>query len=572
MSASIEKSETLARELIESIDVFAEAPDAGALRAQILHRARVLVPSDAALLVSRRDGSHEASTVLAEGLRGRTVARLKAVLADPAFAPAAPSLSLPQDEALRGDEYAETMAAVAADGMTSVLTAPLEGVDGREGMLLLARRSSSGFDREESDALEMLARCAAALHRRARIALSERERLAALEQSSAEAVARLNGLRELVAMEQDLLAAILPSVRQDAFAERVSRTLGFRVAVVDAGVPLWDQPLEADLVDVVSRQLHVGQSTLEPTVVGTTVDGRDVVWMAVGVQGELLGGVTTSEVLTERDRQRLRHARAAVSAYLAWMRSLRELQFREQVELVEELLSADHGADSSLLSARLADHGLTSPPFSVIVAAVDPTHRTEGVKALSRAIRPSVSAVHGGSLCVISRAEPSLALAERVRRVLADHAIPAAVGCDGPSVSPLGIRANYDVARSIVGTLVATGRTDKAGDRFTVGALGLLISHGGAESSRILVQRMIGAVLAHDAERGTPLASTALVYLDANQSVRASARELRVHENTVRQRLERIDHLLTDAWRVGPRALDHHVAFRLWSTLEHLPN
>ena len=45
-----------------------------------------------------------------------------------------------------------------------------------------------------------------------------------------------------------------------------------------------------------------------------------------------------------------------------------------------------------------------------------------------------------------------------------------------------------------------------------------------------------------------------------------------MHENTVRQRVERIDELLTDAWRVGPRALDHHVAFRLWATFAHLPD
>ncbi|WP_396645295.1 PucR family transcriptional regulator [Microbacterium sp.] len=572
-----ERHATLAREMVETVGAFAAAHDLGALRASVLQRARILVPSDAAILVYRQDGGEAGTDVVAEGLRDTTVVMLKALLtgddAHTTFDPLEVAQHMAQPSAPTSEgRRAQVLGALAAEGMRAVLSAPLRASADREGILLLARRAASGFDPDESDALELLARCAAPLHRGARAALSGRERMAALEQDVKDSTARLDALRELVSMEQDLLSAILPSVRQEAFAEHVSRTLGCAVTVVDAGVPLWDQPLDADLVDIVAAQLHVARPAVEPTVVGEALDGRAVTWMAVGVQGELLGGIATTAVLSERDRERLRHARAAVSAYLAWMRSTRELQFREQVELVEELMSSGEGADSALMSARLADHGLASPPFSVVVAAVDPAHRTEGIKALSRGIRPSVSAVHGGSLCVITRADQSLALAERVHEVLADHGIPAAVGCDGPSTSPLDIRANYDVARSIVGTLVATGRTDHAGDRFTVGALGLLISHGGAESSRILVRRTIGKVLDHDADRGTPLARTALAYLDANQSVRASASHLRVHENTVRQRVERIDELLTDAWRVGPRALDHHVAFRLWATLAHLPD
>jgi len=576
MDAFAERRATLAREMVETVGAFAAAHDLGALRTSVLQRARILVPSDAAVLVYRQDTAEAGGDVVAEGLRDTTVATLRALLAEGDAEATFDALGAAQDVAQPGEPSTEgrrarALTALAAEGMRSVLSTALRVSTDREGTLVLARRAASGFDADESDALELLARCAAPLHRGARAALAGRERVAALERDVADSAAGLDALRELVSMEHDLLSAILPSVRPEAFAEHVSRTLGCPVAVVDAGVPLWDQPLDADLVDAVSAQLRAARPAVEPTVVGETLDGRAVTWMAVGVQGELLGGIATAAALTERDRDRLRHARAAVSAYLAWMRSTRELQFREQVELVEELMSAGDGVDSALMSARLADHGLASPPFSVVVAAVEPAHRTEGMKALSRGIRPSVSAVHGGSLCVITRADQSLALAERVRRVLADHGIPAAVGCDGPSTSPLGIRANYDVARSIVGTLVATGRTDEAGDRFTVGALGLLISHGGAESSRILVRRMVGAVLDHDADRGTMLARTALVYLDANQSVRSSAANLRVHENTVRQRLERIDDLLTDAWRVGPRALDHHVAFRLWATLDHLP-
>lgn len=74
----------------------------------------------------------------------------------------------------------------------------------------------------------------------------------------------------------------------------------------------------------------------------------------------------------------------------------------------------------------------------------------------------------------------------------------------------------------------------------------------------------IGALLAHDRKRGSDLAATLLSYFDHNQNARTTARKLGIHANTVRQRLASIEELLGH-WGSPARALEIHVALRLWS-------
>lgn len=577
MAASASHPALLARELVDVAAELAAAPDAATLLAVLQHRARVLAPADAVLVAVAPAMAPPAGLLRADGVRDATTARLRDLLGAASDGGLLRGRATTRRDDVGTDAAASAasadpaIAVLAGEGVRTVLAVPLRSGSEAIGTIVLARRSRRAFADHEVERIELLADLAGPLYVRDVERGDLGARVQALEGAQRDAIERLGASEGVVAMEQELLQAMLPSVRREAFAERLSRALGFPIWLVDAGMPLWDQALPSAFAGAVADQLSRTRTGSDPVVAATTADGAELTWLTVGVQGAVLGGVATDATMTEPRRERLRHARAATAAYLAWMRSTRELRFREQVELVEELLSLTDADDSAPLSARMAAHGLTEPPFSVVVAVVAPAHRTESVTALSRGIRPGIAAVHGGEVCLIARADDSLALAERVRRLLADHGIPAAVGCDGPAVSTLAVRGHHDVARSIAGALVASGRGTEAGDRFTVGALGLLISHGGAESSRILVRRMVAAVLDHDRAQGTSLARTALIYLDANRSARDTARTLRVHENTVRQRLERIDGLLTPAWRLGPRALDHHVAFRIWATFEHLP-
>jgi DNA-binding PucR family transcriptional regulator len=81
--------------------------------------------------------------------------------------------------------------------------------------------------------------------------------------------------------------------------------------------------------------------------------------------------------------------------------------------------------------------------------------------------------------------------------------------------------------------------------------------------SRDLARHAIAPLVDYDAEHGTELVTTAAAVLDASQRITIAASVLHVHENTVRQRITRIDHLLGPGWREGGSSLDVHLALRL---------
>ncbi|MGO1543392.1 MAG: helix-turn-helix domain-containing protein [Gulosibacter sp.] len=58
---------------------------------------------------------------------------------------------------------------------------------------------------------------------------------------------------------------------------------------------------------------------------------------------------------------------------------------------------------------------------------------------------------------------------------------------------------------------------------------------------------------------GTPVAETAYEYFDLGCSVAKVSTRMLIHENTVRQRLERVAELLGDGWVPGQSGLDHHI-------------
>jgi len=78
------------------------------------------------------------------------------------------------------------------------------------------------------------------------------------------------------------------------------------------------------------------------------------------------------------------------------------------------------------------------------------------------------------------------------------------------------------------------------------------------------LEASIGALISHDGRRGSELVPTLHAYFDCNQNAKLSAQRLGIHVNTVRQRLATIEELLGH-WGQASRALEIHIAVRLWS-------
>ncbi|AZZ52709.1 helix-turn-helix domain-containing protein [Rathayibacter festucae] len=101
-----------------------------------------------------------------------------------------------------------------------------------------------------------------------------------------------------------------------------------------------------------------------------------------------------------------------------------------------------------------------------------------------------------------------------------------------------------------------------------LGVFAVLLSRTGRQELRDQTARELGPVLAEEAARGVPLLRTLEVFLDQGRRPTATASALRVHVNTVYQRLTALDRLLGREWR--ERALELQVLLRLRRAAEDL--
>ncbi|SHH09621.1 helix-turn-helix domain-containing protein [Pollutimonas bauzanensis] len=92
----------------------------------------------------------------------------------------------------------------------------------------------------------------------------------------------------------------------------------------------------------------------------------------------------------------------------------------------------------------------------------------------------------------------------------------------------------------------------------------LLFEQRGTKDLNSFIQASVGELISHDLRRNTNLCGTLLAYLDESQSFKIAAASLDIHVNTLRQRLETIDHLLGN-WRNGSKTLEIHMALRMHS-------
>ncbi|CAP44253.1 helix-turn-helix domain-containing protein [Bordetella petrii] len=124
-----------------------------------------------------------------------------------------------------------------------------------------------------------------------------------------------------------------------------------------------------------------------------------------------------------------------------------------------------------------------------------------------------------------------------------------------------GLYASLRRALPVVGRLGMHGRIVAQNEMALYSAL---FETQDRASLNLFLDSAIGAVVAHDRKRGSDLAATLLAYFDNHQNASVTASRLGIHVNTVRQRLASVESLIGD-WGDARRALEIHVALRLWS-------
>ncbi len=137
-----------------------------------------------------------------------------------------------------------------------------------------------------------------------------------------------------------------------------------------------------------------------------------------------------------------------------------------------------------------------------------------------------------------------------------------------PIQAPAEIPALYTTLRRALAVLGRIGVQGQIIDQNEMALYSVLFETHDQTSLRAFLNANIGPLVAYDQKRSADLTHTLLSYFDNNQNAKSTAGRLGIHVNTLRQRLANIEELL-GYWGSPSRALEIHVALRLWSLSTH---
>ncbi len=380
-----------------------------------------------------------------------------------------------------------------------------------------------------------------------------------------------NTLRALCAPQSRELVATVPAGDLFALANTLATLAGAAVSVVDAGGQVVGYSTHADQpIDDVRRQTTLALRETIPLsqdedyrqVLGTDAAvylpialpgqfGR--VARAVRSAGKLLGTVWVVQVdggTAEATRQLLDATEPLVAQHLLQARNDAAERDRRTADLLHALFD-DTGA------ARRAAAELLLPPDGthVVVCAGYPVAGPDGrgrhlhrLLALVNTVAPAhFSRSHGAVVghhigILVTESDPN-----RVRRFaqyLTQRDRAAVVGIGRPAGTTQIARSHREAAAALSAGLAPLSTLRPADRPARVAAfddvreqLGLMRVATVLDDLELTADDDVATLLTHDATNGSELATTLLIYLDAGQSVRATAESLHVHQNTIRYRL-----------------------------------
>jgi len=224
--------------------------------------------------------------------------------------------------------------------------------------------------------------------------------------------------------------------------------------------------------------------------------------------------------------------------------------------------------DPAVLADRAAQHGLDlTRPLSLLVVEMDNPRADYAARRFGLIASPANALADDidGALVVLCGASGAhdvrQALATWVRQEL--KAVHRGV-LSRPVARPAEIPALYATLRRALTVLGRIGVQGQIVGQDELAIYSTLFETHDRTSLDNFLEAAIGPLLAHDRKRGSDLAATLLAYFDSHQNAKTAAQRMAIHVNTVRQRLAAIEDLL-GAWGHASRALELHIALRLWS-------
>jgi exonuclease VII small subunit len=315
-----------------------------------------------------------------------------------------------------------------------------------------------------------------------------------------------------------------------------------------------------------SRALQLSRQSGR-SVIAYRAGGESCRVMAViggdGVLGSIL--LFRREELDEMSVRTFERSSSVIGIVLLSQERMEATRSAGASSLLRLLLSPRQDAPA-LLADRAERHGLDlSQPLSLLLLKTDVPgagHAARRLRGADLAPGALVDEIDGLLVVLCGAAHA----ADARKRVL--HWARRQPGHRGvlsrPVSGPAAVPALYATLRRALTVLERIGVQNQVVGQNELALYSTLFeTHDQASLSEFL-EATIGPLIRHDRKRGSELALTLFRYFDCNQNAKTTARRLGIHVNTVRQRLTTIETLL-GGWSDARRALEIHVALRLWS-------
>lgn len=451
-----------------------------------------------------------------------------------------------------------------AESLHAVLGVPLRAGDRCLGFLYVAERRTRHFTPDDVSLMCSLADLSAVAIETSRLLETVQAANTVLEDAGTRARAGLSDALQAKNLQDDLVRLVLEGIGMDELLARAVAELGGGISVRGpggerlAGHGHTPRPDSAELERVRLNAAATGIAC--PLTGGTLV-------VPLSVRSEDVGSLLfhPAEPATGTSgwpgEKILSYART-VSLLLVMQRST-DVGGRADDDLLEDLVTWDGSAEGlERRSRRLADR-LERPHVMVVArprnAAAD---LVESWAAGHARRHRGMKTVQGDRLALLLPGDDPAACAAQVRAELAEATgAPVTAGAARVARGPDAVRRAHQEAVRCLDALTALGGAGRSAAARDLGFIGMLL--GDEHDAPGFVERTLGPLLDHDAERFGNLVETLDGWFTAAGSPTRAGEILYVHPNTVSRRLERITQLLGPDWQQPERSLELQLALRL---------
>lgn len=574
------RREGLLRVLYDTATDLTRIRDVEAVLTAIVRRTRSLIGSDIAYLSLNDADSGESYVRVTDGATTALFRNIRIPLGEGVLGAVATGEAPAQSSDYLTDQTKSHLessdAAVAAEGVRAIMGVPLRAEGKVIGALMVADRHPHEFSSNDIALMESIGSHAAVALENARHISDMAIALDRLDQAQQQNLAHVQELQELSSLDRRLMETLASTGSLPYLLHLLAESLGTPVFLVSPmGEPLAELALTEDFGSVPALSA-AEESAARSTAVHFSIKGKKYTVMSAVAGDQHLASLIVAEPLSPGRLAVLERSALVLSVSLLLERTFQDAQYRLQLELIDDLLSP-RAEQAAALGRRTGQFGLANHLQLVVrVVGVGDDQRQRALAVLRRRSEgaPGIIALHESHLCIIEPVERqggrpqdsngSGRTGQTIIDELKRHRITATVGTSEPVTGFVRLSAAHTEAHAVLRALLALSRDGEAANLAALGTAGMLLGAMDSSFAAQLLTAQLGPLLSYDERRGTQLVLTAWTYHENGGAIQETADSLHIHANTLRQRLDRIDALIGASWRRGSRALDIHVALRLW--------